>query len=197
MGESGISECLECPIRGLRKPGLSGAGFHCSRKGPRKPQWSLPWPRTLRRRAAGPRAQCTASRPSQSKPRSPPASPSRAPGCRLQERERETELHKQGHLGGVAGSTGRPSSGFIPQPRSRRWRPCDMAGTLRHCPGRPPRRAPGSCTRAWDFPARRPRGLPSRRRRVAWSPPRARPQVRVPAAASQRQQAAQRNGSAP
>lgn len=91
MGESGVSECLECPIPGLRRPGLSGACFHCPRKGPRKPQWSLPWPRTLRRRAAGPRAQCTASRPSQSKPPSPPASPSRAPGCRLQERERERQ----------------------------------------------------------------------------------------------------------
>lgn len=185
------------PNPGPWRPGLLGACFHCPRKGPRKPQWSLPWPRTLRRRAAGPRALCTASRPSRSKPQSPPASPSWVPGCRLQERGGKTERCKQGHRGGVAGSTEISGLGAVPQPRSRSWRPCDMAGALRHCPGRPPGRAPCSCTRAWDFPARRPRGLPSRRRRVAWSPPRVRPQVRVAAAAGQRRQAAPRNGPAP
>lgn len=181
----------------LLRHSLSRACSHYPRKGPRKAQWSLPWPRTLRRRAAGPRVLCTASRPSRSKLPSPPASPSPAPGCRLQEREGDTERCKQGHRGGVAGCTGRLGSGAVPQPRSRSWRPCDMAGTLRHCPGRPPGRAPRSCTRAWDFPTRRPRGLPSRRRRVAWSPPRARPQVRVVAAAGQRRQAAPRNGPHP
>lgn len=54
-----------------------------------------------------------------------------------------------------------------------------MAGALRHRPGRPPGRAPRSCTRARDFPSRRPRGLPSRRRRVARVPaPRASPSPR-------------------
>lgn len=125
----------------LLRHSLSRACSHYPRKGPRKAQWSLPWPRTLRRRAAGPRVLCTASRPSRSKLPSPPASPSPAPGCRLQEREGDTERFKQGHRGGVAGCTGRPGSGAVPQPRSRSWRPCDMAGTLRHCPGRPPGRA--------------------------------------------------------
>lgn len=126
--------------------------------------------------------------------------PHRHRGCQAAGYKREggeTERRKQGHRGGVAGSTERSGLGAVPQPRNRSWRPCDMAGALRHCPGRPPGRAPCSCTRAWDFPARRPRGLPSRRRRVAWSPPRARPQVRVAAAAGQRRQAAPRNGPAP
>lgn len=55
-----------------------------------------------------------------------------------------------------------------------------MAGELRHRPGHPPGRALRSCTPARDFPVLRPRGLPSRRRRVARSPPRA----RVPKSAS-------------